>query len=57
MRPREWYEDHENLAELYRWLEARCEAPAGDDIARFLEEPWKWTPEFNEMRAEQAVPA
>lgn len=57
MRPREWYENHENLCELYRWLEQRCDQPTGDDIARFLEKPWKWTPEWNEMQSELAAAA
>lgn len=50
--PRDWYEDHENLAELWRWLEERGEQP---DPAYFLEKPWKWTPEWNQMQSDKAA--
>lgn len=41
-----WWEHHANLARLYRWLEDRCEAP---DPVEYLEKPWKWAPEFEQM--------
>lgn len=53
----EWYEDHENLAELWRWMVERCEQPTGDDVALFLEKPWKWTPEWNQLQSELAAAA
>lgn len=52
---RDWYEDHENLAELWDWLEDRCEQP--DDPAGFMREPWSWEPEYNQMQAEKAAVA
>jgi len=48
----EWWADHANLAELWRWLEDRCEEPR-DNVARYLDEPWHWTPEWLEMHTEQ----
>jgi hypothetical protein len=42
-----WFHDHKNLADLWRWLEVRGDAP--DDPAYFMEKPWKWTPEFEGM--------
>lgn len=51
-----WYEDPSNLAELWRWLEDRCEEPA-DQVARFLDEPWHWEPEWNQMRSELTAAA
>lgn len=47
-----WYADHQNLALLWRWLEDRGDQPA--DPAHFIEKPWKWEPEWNELQAEQA---
>lgn len=50
----EWYEDHENLCALWRWLEDRGQAPS--DVAGYLEKPWHWEPEWNQMRKDQARP-
>ena len=48
----EWYEHGSNLAALWRWLDARAEAP--DDPAYYMANPWKWTPEWERMQAEKA---
>lgn len=45
-----FYEDHENLADLWRWLRDKGREP--DDVVRFLEEPWHFQPEWDEMVAE-----
>lgn len=52
---RDWWEDHDNLAELWRFLEDRGEQP--NDPAYFLDKPWKWDPEYQQMRSEQAAAA
>lgn len=49
----DWYADHQALAELWRWLEDRGDQPR--DPAHFLEEPWSYEPEYQAMRAEQAM--
>lgn len=46
-----WWDSHENLARLWRWLDARGETP-GDGPAYFMEKPWKWAPEWDAMNAE-----
>lgn len=51
---RDWWDDHDQLAELWRWLEDRGWEP--DDVAHFLEHPWRWDPEYQDMRAEQVAP-
>lgn len=51
---RPWYEDPANLAALWRWLDERCEAPAVDDVPRFLDEPWHWEHDWNQMQSEVA---
>lgn len=43
-----WYNGRENLAELINFLEAcGCEI---DDVADFLEKPWKWEKEYELMK-------
>lgn len=48
--PLTWWHDHINLAHLYAWLDDRCEAP---DIVEFLEKPWHWEPEWEDMLRER----
>lgn len=52
VRPRHveenWYDDRNNLADLWRWLKDQGDDP---DPAYFLEKPWKWSPEFAQMMA------
>lgn len=45
----QWYEQPDKLAALWRWLDYRGMAP--DDPAYFMEEPWKWQREWDEMVA------
>lgn len=52
----EWWRDTANVVELARWLEERCELATADVIYLF-EKPWKWTPEFNAMRAQERAEA
>lgn len=52
----EWWRDTANVVELARWLEERCELATADVIYLF-EKPWKWTPEFNAMRAQERAAA
>lgn len=48
----EWFDDSANIAALLRWLNDA--EPVGFDLAvQIVEEPWKWTPEWKEMRREQ----
>jgi hypothetical protein len=49
----DWWTDHDALAELWRWLEDRGQEP--NDVAYYLERPWKWTPEYDDMRSEQTA--
>ncbi|HTQ44504.1 MAG TPA: hypothetical protein VMI75_17200 [Polyangiaceae bacterium] len=51
----EWWEDHRNLAALYRHLTDECELPE-DQVAYFLEKPWKWTDEWERMIAGRPEP-
>jgi hypothetical protein len=50
----DWWTDHEQLAELWAWLEEQGREPT--DPAYYLSKPWKWTPEYDEMRKAQTVP-
>jgi hypothetical protein len=50
----DWWADHDNLAALWSWLEDRVQEP--DSVVYFLEKPWKWTPEYVDMRDEQERP-
>ena len=53
VRPaREWYDDRLRLAALADWLTEQGREPA-DGWGYFLEKPWKWTPEYREMCAEE----
>ncbi len=47
----EWWEHHDELARLWRWLDERDETP--DDPAYFMSKPWKWGDEHAQMCAEQ----
>lgn len=46
-----WHEYVANLHALWVWLENRGDQP--DDPAYFLEKPWKWEPEWNQMQRER----
>lgn len=49
---REWFEDHHNIAALITWLGDNTVTTVGwgpDDYANLVEEPWHYTPEWNEM--------
>jgi hypothetical protein len=50
----DWWDDHDNLAELWSWLEDRGQEP--DSVVYYLQKPWKWTPEYVDMRDEQERP-
>ena len=45
-----WFESHDNLIELARWLLSVGWFKTSDDVIRFFEKPWKWEPEWLEMR-------
>lgn len=52
-----WWADHSNLAELHRYLTG-SDCPEGDaldpsQVQYFLEKPWKWTAEWDRMRAKE----
>lgn len=49
----EWYDDHQELAALLRYMDERTELVGwdADDFMRFVEEPWSWTPEYLDMFA------
>jgi hypothetical protein len=51
VRSLDWWEDHRNLRDLWFWLDGRAERP---DPADFIDKPWKWTPEWDDMRAAAA---
>lgn len=46
----DWWQDHNNLADLWEWLVLHGEEPA-DGPTYFMEKPWKWTREYEMMRA------
>lgn len=45
----DWYENRDNLARLYLWLEERGQGPDG---WHFLTSPWRWDGEWLEMLRE-----
>lgn len=52
-----WWMDHANLAELHQYLTG-SDCPEGDtldpaSVQYFLEKPWKWTQEWERMRAKE----
>jgi len=47
---KEWWEDRETLDRLARWLENRGEFT---DPIYFMEKPWKWRAEYEQMLREQ----
>lgn len=51
---KEWWSDPANIAELLRWLVATGAFARDDfeDLADIVERPWRWTPEYEEMRSE-----
>ena len=53
----DWYRDHRNLHELFCWLVDRGELDTLGQVGDFLDEPWKWRPEFRAMREAQQVGA
>ena len=46
-----WFESHDNLIELAHWLLVDGWFTYPIDMLRYFEKPWKWTPEWDEMRA------
>lgn len=42
----QWYDDRNNLADLWNWLVGIGDDP---DPADFIEKPWKWTPEWEQF--------
>ncbi len=51
-RERPWYTDHARLSDLARWLIKRDELPL-DEVPYYLEKPWKWEREYEQMCREQ----
>lgn len=41
-----WHEDRRNLYELADWLETQAYWLTTDALIKFIEKPWKWTPEW-----------
>jgi hypothetical protein len=52
----EWWENHQNLALLYRWLIEHDKLDPADssEVAYLLEKPWKWAPEWADLTAAEA---
>ena len=48
---KEWYETHENLVMLATMLDDDGRFAETADVVRFLEKPWKWTPEWERWEA------
>ena len=46
-----WWENHNNKIELAGWLIDEGCLVTSQDALRFFEKPWKWDPEWEEMRA------
>ena len=46
-----WFESHDNLIELAHWLLVDGWFTYPIDMLRYFEKPWKWTAEWDEMRA------
>lgn len=51
----DWWHIEGELAAVWRWLDERGERP--DDPGYFMEKPWKWTPEREQMIREERVAA
>lgn len=47
-----WWENTGNVAQLLRWMHENEPMPFETTI-QVVEKPWKWTDEWNEMRAER----
>jgi hypothetical protein len=45
-----WYDDRNNLAALWSWLEDCHKLPA-DGPAYFMEKPWKWQDDWDSYQA------
>jgi hypothetical protein len=50
-----WWEDPAQLAELWRWLEERGMEPT--DPPHFMEHPWRWDSDYQDMRKAERAPA
>jgi hypothetical protein len=50
----EWWQHHSNLALLYRHLvqSDQIDPAQADEVAYFLEKPWKWQAEWAELTTE-----
>lgn len=46
-----WWETHDNLVQLTRWMADN--GSSADDLASVVEKPWKYTPEYEYMLALQ----
>jgi hypothetical protein len=50
--PKQWYESHDNLADLYAYLK-QCDPHT--DFEYMLRKPWKWADEFKAMQREREI--
>jgi hypothetical protein len=50
--PKQWYESHDNLADLYAYLK-QCEPHT--DFEYMLRKPWKWEQTYEQMRIEERL--
>lgn len=53
----EWWRNRDNVLELARWLEERCELATADDAIYLFEKPWKWTDSYEAMCAAERAEA
>ena len=47
-----WYDDHEKVKRLAKWLVSGNEFATQTDLLYFFEKPWKWDEEWQEMIGE-----
>jgi hypothetical protein len=50
MTDRKWYEDHDNLTGLARWLNGEYYFQSPDGVLYFFEKPWKYGREYGLWR-------
>lgn len=48
-----WYTDYENIKNLAYWLLSKGKFNSEKDVVYFIEKPWKWEEEWNEMMQEE----
>lgn len=51
-RTRCWYDDRDNLADLYRYL---AETEPRTDFEYLIRKPWKWGDVYEQMRREEEL--